>query len=170
MRTVTRSGGEDAGKQGHEAASLHAAALAAGLLKEAWSTRSEAASPRAGVTRDLALDLRVDLEVLAGGHDNSSSVDAIVEGALRAADLANLGAASLPDLPETDARRAAAAVHLAAGAARSLCALVGKAGVGVERTEYALKDARSAAWRAGLAARQADEALENMRDTVVRDF
>ncbi len=164
MRTVTTTGGEEAGKQGSEAAPLHAAALAAGLLTEAWSAGLEASSPRAGVTRDLALDLRVDLEVLAGRHDNTPSMDAIVEGALRAADLANLGAASLPDLPETDARRAAAAVHLAAGAARSLCALVGS----VEHKGYALKDARSAAWRAGLAARQADEALEDMRDTVPR--
>ena len=154
---------EDAGKQGYGAASLraplHAAALAAGLLAEAWFHGPQASSPRADVTRELALGLRVDLETLAGAYDASSPTGATVEGALRAADVASLAAASLPDLSGADARSAAASTHLAAGAAKALCTLVGEeAG---ECSEYALKDARSAAWRAGLAAQQADEAQDS---------
>ena len=168
MRAVTRTEGEEAGKQEQGAAPLLcAAALAAGLLAEAWSLDGGNQSPRAGVTRELALDLRADLEALAGGHDDPSPMNAVVEGALRAADVANLAAASLPDLSGTDVHGAAAAAHLAAGAARALCALVSEE-AGEGRTEYALKDARSAAWRAGLAARQADEALEDTRDSVTK--
>ena len=104
--------------------------------------------------------MRAELEALAGAADGPSSVDVRVEGALRAADVASLAAASLDDLPEENARTAAAAAHLAAGAARALGALVGEARMAGERAEYVLKDVRGAAWRAGLAARQADEFLE----------
>jgi len=104
--------------------------------------------------------LRTELEALADTVDDPSSVDVGLEGALRAADVANLAAASLDELPEENSRAAVAATHLAAGAARALCTLVGEAGPGGESAEYVLKDARSAAWRAGLAARQADEFFE----------
>lgn len=167
MRSVTTTGGEEARGQGYEAASLHAAALAAGLLAEAWSPAPETPPTRASVTRELALTLRADLEALTGGQDDPLPWNVVVEGALRAADVANLAAASLLDLSGTSVHDAVAATHLAAGASKALCALVG--GEGAEgRTEYALKDARSAAWRAGLAARQADEALEGMRGSIVR--
>ena len=168
MRRVTAREEREAATLGQGAAPLHAAALAAGLLAEAWHPGPEPPSRRASVTRDLALGLRVDLEELAGPHDADTSLNATVEGALRAADVSNLAAASLADLPEANARRAAAAAHLAAGAARALCALIGEAGAG-GRAGYASKDARSAAWRAGLAARQADEALEDLRGVVVRE-
>ena len=157
--------GEEAGKPNQEAAPLlRGAALAAGLLEEAWVLSGSGHLPlRAGVTRELARGLRSELEALAGTALDSSPTDARVEGALRAADVANLAAASLDELPEKDARTAVAATHLAAGAARALTALVVGSGPGGERTEYVLKDARGAGWRAGLAARQADEFLEGAR-------
>jgi hypothetical protein len=156
--------GEEAGKLEQEVAPLRGAALAVGLLEEAWVlSGSGRLSLRAGVTRELARGLRSELEALAGTTLDSSATDARVEGALRAADVANLASASLAELPEANARKAAAAAHLAAGAARALCALVDDAaGTGGRRAEYVLKDARGAAWRAGLAARQADEALEGL--------
>ena len=139
---------------------LRGAALAAGLLEEACTLPGPEPPLRSEVTRELARSLRAELEALAGAVGGTSPVDAGVEGALRAADVANLAAAYLDELPEENARTAVAAAHLAAGAARAICALVGGTGMGGERAEYVLKDARGAAWRAGLAARQADEALE----------
>ena len=164
MRTMVAREGQSVveGPQGNSAP-LQAAALAAELLAEAWSL-SDDTSPRAGVTRELAGGLRDELEAFAGTPDGPPVPDAAVEGALRAADVASLAAASLAELPEPNARKAAAAAHLAAGAAKALSALVGDARAGSKRAEYVLKDARSAAWRAGLAARQADEALEGMGD------
>lgn len=157
---VAREQEESAGSPRRSEAPLRGAALAAGLLEEAWSLpQPEAPSLRAGVTRELARSLRGELEALAAMVDGPSPVDDESEGALRAADVANLAAASLDELPEENARTAAAAAHLAAGAARALCALVVEAGPGAEHAEYVLKDARGAAWRAGLAARQADEFL-----------
>ena len=155
--------GEESGKPEQEAAPLRGAALAAGLLEEAWDLSGPGLPHlRAGVTRELARDLRSELEALAGTALDFSLTDARVEGALRAADVANLAAASLAELPKANVRKAAASAHLAAGAARALCALIGDADTGEGRADYVLKDARSAAWRAGLAARQTDEALENM--------
>lgn len=155
--------GEEAGKPEQEEAPLGGAALAAGLLEEAWSLSGPGRLYlRAGVTRELARGLRSELEALSGTVVDTSPADARVEGALRAADVANLAAASLAELPEANARKAAAAAHLAAGAARALCALVDVADTGGRRAEHVLKDARGAAWRAGLAARQADEALERL--------
>ena len=170
MRTMVAREGENVveGPQG-SVASLHAAAFAAGLLAEAWSLPGSGdLPPRASVTRELASGLRTELEALAGPLDDLSAPDAAVEGAPRAADVANLAAASLAELPEANARKAAASAHLAAGAARALSALVGDAQTGGRRAEYALKDVRGAAWRAGLAARQADEALEGMEGSSMR--
>lgn len=164
MRTMVAREGEGVvgGPRGN-VAPLHTAALAAELLAEAWSLPgSDDASLRAGVTRELARGLRTELKAFAGAPDGPSAPDTAVEGALRAADVANLAAASLAELPEPNARKAAAAAHLSAGAARALSALAGDAQTGGKRAEYVLKDVRSAAWRAGLAARQADEALEAM--------
>ena len=160
MYAVTATGREEAAEGiGGGGAPLRGAALAAGLLDEAWSL-PEPDPPRAGVTRELTQSLRAELEALAAAVDGPLATDVWVEGALRAADVASLAAASLDELPEKHARTAAAATHLAAGAARALCALAGEAGPEGEYAEYVLKDARSAAWRAGLAARQADEFLE----------
>lgn len=168
MRAVSTRDVE-AGMPAQGAAPLHAAALAAGLLLEVWSPGPEASSLRAKVTRELTRDLRAEIEALAGPLDGPSPTNAPVEGALRAADVASLAAASLAELHEPDVRRAAAAAHLAAGAARALCALAGEAQAGERDAGYVFKDARSAAWRAGLATRQADEALEGMGNGAVRE-
>ena len=139
---------------------MRGAALAAGLLEQAWSLPGSA---RARVTRELARSLRTELEALDNAAEGPSPVDAGLEGALGAADVASLAAASLDELPEKNARIAAAAAHLAAGATRAACALIWEAGPDAERgADYATKDARSAAWRAGLAARQADEFLKGI--------
>jgi len=84
-----------------------------------------------------------------------------VEGALRAAVVANLAASTLAELPGARALEAAASAHLAAGAARALHALAeaGAARMPGERGRSALADARGVAWRARLAARQVDESL-----------
>jgi hypothetical protein len=112
----------------------------------------------------LARDLKKELEALAtltNGETGAARFEE-VEGALRAADVANLAACTLPELLKTSVPEAAAAVHLAAGAARALGTL---AETGAEdaheyHAQNAFKDARSAMWRARLAARQVDEFLE----------
>jgi hypothetical protein len=139
-------------------APLHGAALAAGLLKSACAPG--AGDPlRLEVIRTLAWDLSEELEALAGLTDDEAIA---VEGALRAVDVANLAACTVPELLEAGASQAAAATYLAAGAVRALCTLA-EAGVGDARGEYEqniLKDARGAAWRARFAVRQVDEFLE----------
>jgi hypothetical protein len=129
-----------------------AGALAAGLLADACRPHSEN-SLRLEVVKDLALDLGRRLEVLAG---EVFAADSLVEAALACADLATLAACNLSALPDGDRPRAAAAVHLAAGATRALIPLVeSKAGTLEEAyAENTLRDARSAGWRADLAVRQ----------------
>ena len=137
-----------------------AGALAAGLLEA--SCRSAPKDPlRAGVVRELARSLRDELEALVGHAGDAAPADALVEAALRAADVANLAASSLADLSGESAADAVAAAHLAAGAARALVALAeaGASDLDGDRAEYVLKDARSAAWRARFAIRQVDEVL-----------
>lgn len=137
-------------------APLRVAALAAELLEGACA--SGAGDPlRLEIVRTLAQDLREELKTLADTADDPG----VVEGALRAADVANLAACTAPELLEARAMEAAAATHLAAGATRALGALAG-AGAGDAPEEYAqnaLKDIRGAVWRARLAARQVDEFL-----------
>jgi hypothetical protein len=137
-------------------APLRVAALAAELLERACE-------PGAGdllrleIVRTLARDLTEELKTLAVMADRTS----VVEGALRAADVANLAACTAPELLEARAMEAAAAVHLAAGAARALCALAEASFIDApgEYAQNALKDVRGAVWRAQLAARQVDEFL-----------
>jgi hypothetical protein len=135
---------------------LRIAASAAGLLERACAP--EAGDPlRLEIVRTLARDLRDELEALSGVAERPG----VVEGALRATDVANLAACTAPDLLEVSAVEAVAATHLAAGAARALCALAG-ASIGdapEEYTQNALKDLRGAVWRAQLATRQVDEFL-----------
>src|SRR5215210_654468 len=139
-------------------APLRGAALAAGLLKSACVPG--AGDPlRLEVIRTLAWELAEELEALAVLTDDEAIT---VEGALRAADVANLAACTVPELLEAGAPRAAAAAYLAAGAVRALGVLA-EAGVGDARGEHEqniLRDARGAAWRARLAVRQVDEFLE----------
>lgn len=140
---------------------LRGAALAAGLLEEACAP--ESGDPlRVEIIRTLARELAEELEALAILDDATATV----EGALRAADVANLAACAAPELTETAAVQAVAATYLAAGAARALGvladAVVGK--IHEEpRGEYEQnlwKDARGAVWRAQLAVRQVDEFME----------
>jgi hypothetical protein len=118
---------------------------------------------RLEVVRTLARDLAEELEALSALDDD---VTATVEGALRAADVANLAACTAPELLETATTRAAAAAYLAAGAVRAL-GILADAGVGNaheepngEYEQKLSKDARGAVWRAQLAVRQVDEFME----------
>lgn len=142
---------------------LHGAALAAGLLENACAPGLDGAL-RCEVVRDLARDLKEELEALSActSEETSAASLEVVEGALRAADVANLAASALPELPYSRVPEAAAAAHLAAGAARALVALAGAAANISSETGHAqnaLKDVRGAAWRARLAAGQVDEIL-----------
>ncbi len=136
-----------------------AGALAAGLLVESCRTNSTD-SPGLGVVRDLALDLERKLDALSHPDEAPQPPDSLVEAALACADLATLAACNLPGLPEDGEPLAAAAVHLAAGAARALVVLVeARARTLPDEThaENALRDARGALWRADLAVRQTEE-------------
>ena len=141
---------------------LRGAALAARLLVDACVP--ESGDPlRLEVVRTLARDLAEELEALAVLNDDAT---ATVEGALRAADVANLAACTTPDLLETAATRAAAAAYLAAGAVRAL-GILADTTVGYaheephgEYEQNLSKDARGAVWRAQLAVQQVDEFME----------
>ena len=140
---------------------LCGAALAAELLENACAPGS--GDPlRLEVVRTLARELKGELEALATLADGETRVRIeVVEGALRAADVANLAACTLPELLGTGVPRAAAAAYLAAGIAQALGAL---AEADIEdaheyHAQNALKDVRGAAWRARLAARQAEELM-----------
>jgi hypothetical protein len=115
-------------------------------------------SPNLGVVSDLALDLERRLDALSRPEENQLP-DSLVEAALACADLATLAACNLSGLPEDGELLAAAAVHLSAGATRSLAVLV-EAGVGTldeAHAENTRRDARGALWRADLAVRQIEE-------------
>lgn len=142
--------------------SLHGAALAAGLIENACSSGLDNALRRE-VIRELARDLKGELEVLAARAEEATSAAGVesVEGALRAADVANLAASALPELSHARTLEVATATHLAAGATRALGALAGTAAkADTEHARNALKDVRGAAWRARLAAGQVNELLE----------
>lgn len=131
-------------------------ALAASLLSDAC--RGGRGDPlKLEVVRDLALDLRHRLDVLSRSvEEEAEPLDALVEAALACADLATLAACNLPDLPEGGISPAVAAVHLAAGATRALLILAETRAEDrdAEHPENALRDARSAGWRADLTVRQ----------------
>lgn len=133
-----------------------AGALAAGLLVESCRTTSDG-SLSLEVVRDLALDLERRLDALSHSDEAPQPPDSLVEAALACADLATLAACNLPGLPGDGEPLAAAAVHLAAGAARSLAVLVEARTLEGAHAENALRDARGALWRADLAVRQTEE-------------
>jgi hypothetical protein len=145
-------------------APLRGAALAAGLLENACTPGS--GDPlQLKIVRVLARGLKEELENLAGlaAEETGAAQVEGVEGALRAADVANLAACAVPELLETRAPEAAAAAYLATGAIRALSSLI-EADVEdshERQVSYALKDARGAAWRARLATRQVDEFLND---------
>jgi hypothetical protein len=141
---------------------LAAGAGAAGLLEAACSRESEASDePRIGLVRELAKDIKDQLEALARLTKPEPSPDFLAEAALRCADLANLAACNLDGLPAAEAARAAASVHLAAGAIRALQLLAEGAPDNPSGSEATvLRDVRGAGWRADLAVRQVEELLE----------
>ena len=101
-----------------------------------------------GLAEDLGRGLRRPVGV--------GEIASLVEAALACADLATLATCNVAALPDRGRPAAAAATHLAAGAARALVAL-GEAGIGDADDAYAgnaLRDLRSAGWKADLAVRQ----------------
>ena len=140
---------------------LRGAAMAARLLEQACAPGS--GDPlRLEIVRALTRDLAEELEALAVLDDAAATV----EGALRAADVANLAACTAPELLETAAMQAAAAAYLAAGAVQALGVLTDTT-VGndqeephVEYGQNLSKDTRGAVWRAQLAVYQVDEFME----------
>jgi len=139
----------NAGRTGSSDAAS-AGVLAAGLLVEACG---EGDGLLAGTVRDLAGDLGRGLRSLSG----TRTADSLVEAALACADLATLATCNVAALPERGGPSAAAATHLAAGAARALAALAeAELGDGAY-AQNASRDLRSAVWKADLAVRQLGE-------------
>lgn len=135
-----------------------AGVLAANLLAEACRPGPEV-DLRLETVRGLAADLGRRLASLAEAADDGTS-DSLVEAALACADLATLATCNIAVLPDRGRPPAAAATHLAAGAARALAALA-EAEIGDPEDAYAgnaLRDLRSAGWKADLAVRQLGEA------------
>ncbi len=117
------------------------------------------------VVGNLARDIRQQLEVLARyAGENGEPPDSLVEAALACADLATLAACILRELTPDAARRTASAVREAVDAVGDLSALVETEAKSLEGAyaDYVMRDIRAAGWRAGLAARQADEFLEGL--------
>jgi hypothetical protein len=118
---------------------------------------------RLEVVRTLARDLKEELEALTALTSAGTGAAWVeeVEGALRAADVANLAACTIPELPKPRIPEAVAATHLAAGVVWALVALVeAKVKEAPGGHAYnALLDLRGAGWRARLAAWQVDELL-----------
>lgn len=139
---------------------LRSAALAAELLENACAS-GPSDSSRLEIVRTLARDLKRELEALTTlpGEGTGATWFEEVEGALRAADVANLAACAVPELPQAHASEAVAATHLAIGATRALGAFAeaGTEDMHKHQAPYVLRDLRGAVWRAGLAARQIDE-------------
>ena len=140
-----------------------AGAGAAGLLEAACSRSLDQSSlPRISLVRDLANDIKEQLEALA--RFTAPGPDLLAEAALRSADLANLAACNLDGLPAAEAARAAASVHLATGAIRAL-QLLTEAEDFPEPSVATLRDVRGAGWRADLAIRQVEELLEAAKES-----
>lgn len=136
-------------------ASILAGASAARLLAEACeSSLGNRPSLRLEVVRDLAWDLARHLAGLAG---NEAPPDLAAEAAQKCADLATLAACNAEELdpPQGDAEP----IHLAAEAADALSSSVEESipPDGGERYDLIRRDARSASWKASLAARQFEE-------------
>ncbi len=138
-------------------------ARAANLLEEACrQAPGTANAPQLEVVRVLALDIGRQLDALAGLAREDARPDVLAEAALCCADLANLAACNAPDLPPDAAPRAVEAARLAAGTVEVLGPII-EAGSGDPGTEDLLRDVRSAAWRAGFAARLVEGSSEKGR-------
>jgi len=133
---------------------------AAGLLEEACHpVPGSPDASRIEVVRELARDLGRQLATLSDLAGEDATSDVLAEAAICCADLATLAACNAPDLPPDAAPRAASAARLAAGAVGALGPMVESksADLGDGHAENLLRDARSAGWRAGFAARLAEE-------------
>lgn len=119
-------------------------------------------SPRAEVAKELALDLKRQLESLALFATEDSAADSLADTALAGADLATLAVCNAAALGEKGSMQALAAAQLAAGAVRAALVLLEtySEDSGGDHAENLARDARGAAWRVDLAVRQADEATE----------
>jgi len=132
---------------------------AATLLEEACrSAQGSPKVPRMEVVRELALDLRRQLELLSDLAQEDATPDVLTEAALCCADLANLAACNVPDLPPDAATRVTEAARLAAGTVGALAPIVesGSGDLDAGHAENLLRDVRSAGWRATFATRIAD--------------
>jgi hypothetical protein len=131
---------------------VSAGARAARLLEEACRPAA-ANSLQLEVVLGLALDIGRELDALGSlARETNAPAVIMTEAALRCADLANLAACNVPELPRDAAPRAVTAARLAAGAVRDLRSLVEGGGPGEEPAGDLLRDLRSAAWRAEFAA------------------
>ena len=138
-----------------------AGAGAAGLVEAAFTQREDQPKDqRMGLVRDLAEDIKDQLESLAHSAASEPSPDLMAEAALRCADLANLAACNLDGLAAEEAARATAGVHLAAGTIRAFRLLAQGPGDLSEPGAAALRDLRGAGWRVDLAVRQVEALLE----------
>lgn len=155
---------------GSASSGVTAGALAAAALERACRDHTYDRDGRLGLYLDsvegLARGLGMELTVLSDRIDESPGVGsagaALVSAALRAADLATLATCALPELPPESAvyLRTAATARLAAASARSLVLEHRALSPSEETTDYVARDLRSVEWRAGLAAQQAEEALQ----------
>ena len=112
-------------------------------------------APQIEVVRELALDLGRQLDALSVLAREDATPDVLTEAAISCADLANLAACNVPDLPLDAALRVTEAARLAAYAAGALAPIVesGSGNLDVRHAENLLRDVRSAGWRATFAAR-----------------
>lgn len=143
-------------------AAVSTGARAAGLLEAAFDRDHKGADDRRmELVRELARDIKDQLEALARLTTPEPPPNLMAEAALRCADLANLAACNLDGLPTPDAARAGAGVHLAAGAVQALRLLSeGNTGDFSETHPATLRDTRGAGWRVDLAVRQVEEFLQ----------
>lgn len=145
-----------------------AGVVAAALLADACRMAPEE-DLRARTVEDLALDLGRRLRAARGTHEDEGRLDPLVEAAQACGDLATLGACNVSGLPAGARPLAAAATHLAAGTARALQILAEAEADDPDtprdatrdgHAANALRDVRSAGWKADLAVRQLTDAGE----------
>ncbi|ABG05678.1 hypothetical protein Rxyl_2764 [Rubrobacter xylanophilus DSM 9941] len=127
------------------------ASAAEGLLR---ACSSGDGPQRLQMVRDLAQDLKRQLEALSSLPRAEASSDALAEAALRCGDVATLAACNAGALPPEGRDLALEAARRAREVTAGVLAGLEREG---EAPENALRDARSADWRASLALRQLGE-------------
>lgn len=141
--------------------SVLAGVRAAGILEEACRrSLDESGTLQLEVVRDLARDIGWQLDVLSqriAADRPGKPAGTVVDAALACADLATLAACNLEWMASEEATRGAEAGRLAARAASALADSVEEEESPSDGTDYLMRDARGARWRADLAARQVEE-------------